>query len=124
MACALARDYGAKLTVLHVAAPPIVSYGEGVIPANAPDYIDQARAQLERLEPTVPKVVVDRHVVEGDPVTEILRMAKETKCDAIAIGTHGRTGVGRLLMGSVAEQVMRKAPCPVVTVKTPASTAG
>jgi nucleotide-binding universal stress UspA family protein len=123
MACALARDYGATLTVLHVIAPPIVAYGEGVIPSDVTDVMGQARAQLERLEPTVPKVSVERRIVEGDAATEILRIAQESKCDAIAIGTHGRTGLGRLLMGSVAEQVMRRAACPVITVKTPASVA-
>ena len=46
-------------------------------------------------------------------------MAKDIKCDLIVMGTHGRTGLGRLLMGSVAEQVVRNASCPVLTVKTP-----
>jgi nucleotide-binding universal stress UspA family protein len=45
-------------------------------------------------------------------------VAKETGCDLIVMGTHGRTGLGRLLMGSVAETVLRKAPCPVLTVKS------
>jgi len=57
--------------------------------------------------------------VEGDVATEILRLAQETGSDLIVMGTHGRTGLARLLMGSVAEQVVRKAPCPVLTVKTP-----
>jgi nucleotide-binding universal stress UspA family protein len=56
---------------------------------------------------------------EGDPATEILRIAQECKCDLIVMGTHGRTGVARLLMGSVAEHVVRKAECPVLVVKTP-----
>jgi hypothetical protein len=59
---------------------------------------------------------------KGDPAEEILRVAEETKCDLIMIGTHGRTGLGRLLMGSVAEQVVRKAHCPVLTVKAPLQT--
>ena len=49
---------------------------------------------------------------------EILHTAREIDADLIVLGTHGRTGVGRLLMGSVAEAVLRKAPCPVLTVKT------
>jgi nucleotide-binding universal stress UspA family protein len=48
-----------------------------------------------------------------------LQIAKESGCDLIVMGTHGRTGVGRLLMGSVAEKVLRGATCPVLTVKTP-----
>jgi nucleotide-binding universal stress UspA family protein len=62
---------------------------------------------------------VERHVRDGDPSEEILAVARETRSDLIVMGTHGRTGVGRLLMGSVAEQVMRRATCPVLTVKTP-----
>ena len=56
---------------------------------------------------------------EGDPATEILQFAQQIKCDLIVMGTHGRTGLGRLFLGSVAEQVLRKAPCAVLTVKTP-----
>jgi nucleotide-binding universal stress UspA family protein len=55
----------------------------------------------------------------GDPATEILRLAGETKCDLIVMGTHGRTGLTRLVLGSVAEEVLRQAPCPVLAVKTP-----
>jgi nucleotide-binding universal stress UspA family protein len=52
-------------------------------------------------------------------VAEILRMAGEESCDLIVMGTHGRTGLGRLLMGSVAEHIVRKAPCLVLTLKSP-----
>jgi nucleotide-binding universal stress UspA family protein len=62
---------------------------------------------------------VEHWIFQGDPATEILAAAEKIKCDLIVMGTHGRTGLGRLLMGSVAEQVVRKAPCPVLTVKTP-----
>jgi nucleotide-binding universal stress UspA family protein len=53
----------------------------------------------------------------GDPVTVILDLAKELNADMIVLGTHGKRGLERLLLGSVAEQVLRKAPCPVLTVK-------
>ena len=119
LACALARDYGARLVVLHVAAPPVVVYGEGVLPPAPEDYQERLRGQLQQVVSPDPKVPVEHRLVEGDAVTEILRLAEETKCDLIVMGTHGRTGLGRLLMGSVAEQVVRKAPCPVLTVKTP-----
>jgi nucleotide-binding universal stress UspA family protein len=65
------------------------------------------------------KPPAERRLEEGDPATEICRVANEAGCELIAIGTHGRTGLGRLLMGSVAEQVVRRAPCPVLTVKAP-----
>ena len=56
---------------------------------------------------------------QGYAAAEILRVAAETKCDLIMMGTYGRTGLGRLLMGSVAEQVVRKADCPVLTIRAP-----
>ena len=57
--------------------------------------------------------------MEGEAAGEILRQANETKADVIVMGTHGRTGISRLLMGSVAEVVVRKSSCPVLTVKNP-----
>jgi nucleotide-binding universal stress UspA family protein len=119
LACALARDYGARIVVLHVATPPVVVYGEGVLPPEPEGYKERLREQLHQVVSQDPKVPVEHRLVEGDAATEILRLAGETKCDLIVMGTHGRTGLGRLLMGSVAEQVVRKAPCPVLTVKTP-----
>jgi universal stress protein A len=59
-------------------------------------------------------------VREGDPAEEILRAAQFTNANLIVMGTHGWTGLSRLLMGSVVEQVLRKAPCPVLTVRTSA----
>jgi nucleotide-binding universal stress UspA family protein len=92
---------------------------EGVlIPPPAVD-LEPLRERLQQLRPRDPKVPVEHRLVQGDAATEMLQVAEETKCDVIVLGTHGRTGLGRLLMGSVAEQVLRKAPCPVVTVKTP-----
>jgi nucleotide-binding universal stress UspA family protein len=121
IACSLARDYGARLVVLHVDVPPIVPVGEGIgLPQPIiPRDLKPLREQLHQLKPPDPKVRVEHLLVEGDPVTEILRVVSESKCDVIVMGTHGRTGLSRLLMGSVAEQIVRKAPCPVVTVKMP-----
>ena len=62
-------------------------------------------------------VRVESLVMEGDPVDMILRAAEETHSDMIVMGTHGRTALARLLLGSVAEAVLRKAPCPVLTAK-------
>ena len=93
--------------------------GEGVLILPSAVDLKPLREQLQQLRPQDPKVPVEHRLVEGTAATEILRLAEETKCDVIVLGTHGRTGFGRLLMGSVAEQVVRRAPCPVVTVKTP-----
>jgi nucleotide-binding universal stress UspA family protein len=119
LACALARDYGARLVLLHVAHPPVVVYGEGVVPPVSDDYLERLEEDLHRLRAPDPNVHVEHLFREGDPVTEILAVATQTSADLIVLGTHGRTGLGRLLMGSVAEQVVRKAPCPVLTVRTP-----
>jgi nucleotide-binding universal stress UspA family protein len=120
LASALARDYGARLVVLHVATPPVSAYGGVMTPPPAPpDWRREAREQLLQVGAPESGVRVERQFEEGDPVTEILRAARESNADLIVMGTHGRTGVGRLLMGSVAEQVVRKASCPVLTLRTP-----
>lgn len=121
LASALARDYGARLILLHVVPPVPAFYGEAVLVPPEPHVVREAlREQLGRLRPDDPDVRVEHHLRDGDPAGEILALARETECDLIVMGTHGRTGMGRLLLGSVAEHVMRKAPCPVLTVKTPA----
>jgi nucleotide-binding universal stress UspA family protein len=118
LACALARDHGARLLVLHVVVPAVL-YGEGMVVLPPESYQRQAEEKLQRLHPYDPKVAVESRVAEGDPTQEILRVAQEANCDLIVMGTHGWTGLGRFLMGSVAEGVVRKAPCPVLTVKMP-----
>jgi nucleotide-binding universal stress UspA family protein len=119
VARALARDYGARLVVLHVAPPPPVAYSEGVfIPPDNVALAEEARRQLESL-PVGDGVAVERRFEEGDPVEGILRVAEAINADLIVMGTHGRTGLSRLFMGSVAEQVLRKAHCPVLTLKAP-----
>jgi nucleotide-binding universal stress UspA family protein len=118
LACALARDYKARLVLLHVLPPPMVIYGGGLAaPADMWHDIDEAKARLRRMEEEAHRVRVESTVMEGEPVDMILRAATETNSDVIVMGTHGRTALSRLLMGSVAEQVLRKAPCPVLTAK-------
>jgi nucleotide-binding universal stress UspA family protein len=121
LACSLARDYGARLIVLHVAEPPMAVSCEGVLMLPENYDPEPLRKQLRQLESGNPEVQIEPRLVQGYATTEILRIAAETKCDLILMGTHGRTGMGRLMMGSVAEQVVRKAPCPVLTVKIPQS---
>jgi nucleotide-binding universal stress UspA family protein len=118
VACALARDYGAPLLVLHVCSPFVI-YGSSVAVEVTPSHLDACLARLRQMETHDPRVRIEHRLVEGDAGTEILRVARENGCDLIVMGTHGRTGLGRLLMGSVAEEVVRKAPCSVLTVKTP-----
>lgn len=115
MACGVARDYGAKLVVLHVAAQPVIIYGEGVLPTDPEQVAQKAKEQLERVAIPHNGFQVERRFVEGDAVTEILREAQRLNADLIIMGTHGRSGLERLFLGSVASDVVRKAPCPVVT---------
>lgn len=119
LACALARDYGARLVLLHVAKLPVMAYGEGVVPPDPVLYREHLWERLQQVQTGDVKIPAEYRLMEGDAATEILRIADETHADLILLGTHGRTGLGRLLMGSVAEQVVRRATCPVLTVKGP-----
>jgi nucleotide-binding universal stress UspA family protein len=117
LACALAWDYKARLVLLHVTTIPAVIYAGGAVPPDPWPSIEEAEAKLRELESQANGVRVESQVMEGDPVDMILRAAEETNSDVIIMGTHGRTALSRLLLGSVAESVIRKAPCPVLTAK-------
>jgi len=121
-ATSLARGLGASLVLVY-AADAAVSYGLDTI---HPVLIEPDFAALEELlagaGPGDGSVPCRRRVVEGDPADVILRVADEEKADLIVMGTHGRTGLTRLLMGSVAESVLRRADCPVLTYRNPAAT--
>lgn len=116
LACSLARDHGARVVVLHVAAPP-VAFSEFGAYVAAEGSKAALLADLRRLRPARNDVPVEHWLMDGDPAGEIVCHAEATECDLIVMGTHGRTGLGRMFLGSVAEQVMRRAPCPVLTVK-------
>jgi len=115
----LARDYDAQLIVLHVAPTPIVAYGDGFIPITEPGQLDELKDKLQELAAQAVGIRAKPLLLEGDPAAEILLAAEQAECDLIIMGTHGRTGLGRILLGSVAEEIVRKAACPVLTVKTP-----
>jgi universal stress protein A len=120
MACALARDYSAKLVILHAAVPPPVVLPDGVVvDFDDAEYVRGLEKQLHAVRPTDSTIRFEHRLEQGDAATEILRVARETQADWIVMGTHGRTGLLRLLMGSVAEQVLRGAPCPVLAVRMP-----
>jgi universal stress protein A len=118
LACNLARDHGACLVVLHVAQPGVVlSDAHGARTRRPRDYREAAREKLAALHPPDPAVRVEHRIGEGEASSEILRVAEETKADLIVMGTQGRTGLQRFLIGSVAEDVLRRASCPVLTVR-------
>jgi nucleotide-binding universal stress UspA family protein len=125
LARALARDYRARLLVLHVATPPpFVTQGELQKVLQRPDgYRGELAHRLRQVYGTDSPAGAEYRVEDGDPAAEILRVAREARCDLIVMGTHGRTGWSRFLMGSVAERVVREALCPVITFKAfPANT--
>ena len=122
-ACALARDYGARLVLIHVTPTPIVPVPFVTIPAEPVDVREKLLEQLANMRSSDSILTMERHLKEGDPATEILQFAEHIRCDLIVMGTHGRTGLGRLFVGSVAEQVLRKASCAVLTVKNPVAVA-
>jgi nucleotide-binding universal stress UspA family protein/quercetin dioxygenase-like cupin family protein len=119
-ACALARDNHATLLVLHVMMPSSAPLLDD-LPADPSQSAEaqQSQGRFPWPQPADPRISVEHHLAEGDPAEEILRLAAAMRCDVIVMGTHGRTGLGRLLTGSVAEGVLRQATCPVMVLKTP-----
>jgi nucleotide-binding universal stress UspA family protein len=117
LAEAMARDYGARMVVAHVVEPPRAMGVEGVLVFQPEINWDEFRQRLAECYHADPMIQVEHVVVEGNIALEILRLAEDFRAEVIVIGTHGRSGLSRVVMGSVAEQVLRRAPCPVVTVK-------
>jgi nucleotide-binding universal stress UspA family protein len=115
LASSLARDHGARMIVLHVVDQPGVVYGGMIVPP--PPALKVAEEQVQEICKSEPSIPMESRVENGDPAPSILQVAAECKCDLIVLGTHGRSGLGRLLIGSVAEKVLRGATCPVLTVK-------
>jgi universal stress protein A len=124
-AASLAAREGAELVLLHVLAP-ITAY---VIPDMAGSVLVQfeeqaredAQQELRRLRDRIRGTGVPTHTVliQGYAPDHIARAARRLRCDLIVLATHGRTGLTRMLLGSVAEAVVRQAPCPVLTVRAP-----
>ena len=116
-AISLAEKHGARLTVLFVYnADGTTTPGSQGDEESARRYW---REQLEQIRPVDTRIPVRHVLLEGDPAGEIVRYARDAGIDLIVMGTHGRTGLDRLLMGSVAEKVLRDASCSVLVVKLP-----
>jgi nucleotide-binding universal stress UspA family protein len=123
IACELARDNQASLTLMHAYVIPSYPLPEGYVLASSETVaeilsktqqaMNEARARA--LASGVPSV--DIVMSEGSPFAEIVRAAREQGSDLIVIATHGRTGLKHALLGSVTEKVVRKAPCAVLTVR-------
>ncbi|MFO0426487.1 MAG: universal stress protein [Planctomyces sp.] len=123
--CAIAERFGSELHVLHVVpdaamlVPEAYSFSAESIQAQSDIMIENAQKQLDELPGDLfsGATPVVRQVRTGPAFLEILDYAKSSEIDLIVIGTHGRSGLMHVLMGSVAERVVRKASCPVLTVK-------
>jgi nucleotide-binding universal stress UspA family protein len=122
-ALSLARDYKANLVLLYVIQD--ISIAEWYIPSSlsvsdlVEDMQKSAWKEMDKwaAEASAQVKDVEKMVVRGVPFVEIIKIAKEKNSDLIVIGTHGRTGIDHMLFGSTAEKVVRKAPCPVLTVR-------
>jgi nucleotide-binding universal stress UspA family protein len=116
----LAQTFGATLVLLHVVELP-PSPIEGLPPSQLggtllEDLEQQATSNLAQVLAKEAEVTVVRRVVVGIPYRRIVEVAADEKVDLIVMATHGRTGFSHLFMGSVAEKVVRAAPCPVLTI--------
>lgn len=120
----LARNAGAQLVLLHVRSPVTLLVADAYVAPQAYEQLDRAsldaaRKQITRLVQTAKKrgVRVKGLIVEGVAHEQILRAARRAKADMIVLGSHGRTGLARLFLGSVAGRVASMASCPVLTVR-------
>jgi len=118
----LATSLRAKLTILHVVQLPSYAFlGGGVYvpsPELSADIMSEARGWLAAAKERISGIEVVTLCCEGDPAAVILRWANENEPDLIVLGSHGRHGLRRLLLGSVAAEVLRGARCPVTTVRS------
>ncbi len=119
-AASLARDRGASLIITHVSELEQYPVGELFDEEPRP-----SEAELDELVAvTVPdaKIRCEHRLLHGDPAEEIVKLAKAENVEAIVMGTHGRSPLGRLLVGGVAAAVIREAPCTVLALRPPALT--
>jgi len=122
-ALAIAERFGASLELIYCLLVPTFPDATGLLTPQSPDMIDAARADAQqRLNGLLTAEQTRRFrahglVLVGDPLTEIVGHARRAQADLIVMGTHGRSGLTHMFLGSVAERVVRTAPCPVLTVR-------
>jgi nucleotide-binding universal stress UspA family protein len=118
-----AREYEAELTLLHVVENLTVGYASDLFPVPMAEVFQEisgyARTELAKLgtEARAKSITVEEVVIQGKPSAEIMRFARETEVDMIVLGTHGKGMLDQALFGSTTERVVRRAPCPVLTVR-------
>jgi len=120
-----AKQFNAEIYLIYVLEPviypPDFSMGQIAIPSINAEWDERAREELENLAKTeIPEGVNVKTILKnGKPFLEIIDTASEENIDLIIIATHGHSGVEHILFGSTAEKVVRKAPCPVLTLREP-----
>jgi nucleotide-binding universal stress UspA family protein len=118
-----AREYKAELVLLHVVENLTVGYASDLVPVPMAEVFQEisgyAKAELAKLadEAKQKGVAVSELVAQGKPSAEIIRHAAENDVDMIVLGTHGKGMLDQALFGSTTERVVRRAPCPVLTVR-------
>lgn len=124
LAMELMRARGAVVRLIHVAElpwlPPLAltfAPVEGAAAVTVEETRADAARRLAEIAATRPALHCECKAAVGDPAREILREAREWDADVVVVGTHGRTGIYRAVLGSVAEQVVRRAPCAVLVVR-------
>jgi universal stress protein A len=116
-AASIARDRKASLILLHVQEPIVPSFGGDIYFPMPLEENAGIRRDLLEVVPEDPTIAVEHRFVLGSAPDEILKLANEERVDLIVMGSHGRGWLGRFLLGSVAQHVMRHAACPVLIVK-------
>jgi nucleotide-binding universal stress UspA family protein len=125
-AAAFAEKFGAELHLLHVVQnlaliiPDILPVEPSLVP-SLEQMTEAVHTAFDRMiaENKLQPYAIHRAVREGTPFFEIIQYAREAKIDLIIMGTHGHSGLAHVLLGSVTEKVVRKSPCPVLTVRHP-----
>jgi nucleotide-binding universal stress UspA family protein len=118
-ATSFAKDSGGKLIIIHVQEAP-VAYGGGEMYYGVPEpETEELLTMLQAVKPTDASVPYEHHLMRGDVAETVVSFAEDAGIDLIVLGSHGRTGLTRVLMGSVAEAIVRKAHCPVLVYKQP-----
>ncbi|MBI5119079.1 universal stress protein [Candidatus Poribacteria bacterium] len=125
-ALSFAKEYGAKLYLLHVIED--VQYLANAYMFDVPimpSFADMEQNRLKEMQEFIEREVTDssiqieKSIRRGRPFLEIIQMAREENVDLIVIATHGRGGLEHVLFGSTAEKVVRKSPCPVLSIRMP-----
>ncbi len=116
-AASLARDRRATLLIAHVSE--LEEYPVGELFDEGPGSSDAETEELTAVTVLDPQIHCEHRLLHGDPAEEIVKLARQENVETIVMGTHGRSRLGRLLVGSVAEGVISEAPCAVIALRPP-----